>query len=479
MSDAFPPRPSGLGMAHALRFGSDPFGFLRDAREECGDIFSIAMPGDQPRVVTCDPEHIQTIANLPADAYRMADQAIPLNLGDASLLFLDGERHRSQHRLLMPPLHGDHLRSYVPAIEDATADAIARWPRGEPFELLGEMKQITLTAICACVLGVYRGERIDRLRAITTTWMEGPMTPLAFTLAMMLGAGRVRRFLDRQAERSPVGWPNPSPRRRWLPWRRVGDAKSELVAMLAADVAACREGAAADRTDMVAMLALARYEDGSPMSTSEVVDQLLTLLVGGYETTANALCWAVHHLLENPAALRQVREEAASADDPELTQRRPFLDACVKESLRLTPIAPVVNRLLTEPLKLGEYLIPAGTLLWPCAFLTHAHEGVWDEPAAFRPERFLGERRPRAHEWFPFGHGLRRCIGAAFAELEMRIVLTRVLDALDLEHAERSDPHPFLRGITISPRDGLRVVARPREAAMATPQIGRCVSMDQ
>ncbi len=455
---ALPPQPRGLGMAHAMRFASDPFGFLHDARRECGDIFSIAMPGDEPRVVTCDPSHIRTIAALPADAYRMADQAIPLNLGDASLLFLDGERHKSQHRLLMPPLHGDHLASYVPAIEEATAEAIARWPRDEPFELLDEMKFITLTAICACVLGVYRGERIDRLREVITTWMKGPMSPLAFTLAMMVGAGRVRRFLDRQAERSP----HPDHRQRWLPWRRVGDAKGELVAMLAADLTACREQGCGDRTDMVAMLARARYEDGRPMTTKEAVDQLLTLLVGGYETTANALCWAVHHLLKNPDALARVREEAAQGGD-DLTQRRPFLDACVKESLRLTPIAPVVNRLLTEPLQLGDYLIPAGTLLWPCAFLTHAHEGIWDQPETFRPERFLGDRRPRSHEWFPFGYGLRRCIGAAFAELEMRIVLTRVLTRLDVRHDPGGDPHPFLRGITISPRDGMRVLAADRE----------------
>ncbi len=455
------PRPRGLGIVHGLQLARDPLGFLARAREQCGDTFGIQMPGDPLRVVTGDPEHVKTIFGLPSDCYRMSNQAIPLNLGDGSLLFLDGARHQRIHRLLMPPLHGEHLRSYAELISRATDDAIDRFTTERPFSLLPAMKWITLTVICECVLGAHEGERIEFLRDRVGRWMAGPMSTLAFSLGMMLGAGRVRAFFDRQTAHSPVTRGR-RPGRWRLPWQRVGDAKADLISMLREDFEACRRRSDPCRLDVLALLSAARDETGAPMETDDAIDQLLTMLVGGYESAANTLAWTVHHLLDHPDHVLRLREETAALTHQR--ERRPWTDACIAEALRLHPIAPVVNRELTRAVRLGDRDIPEGTILWPSIYLAHTHPGTWSEPYRYDPARML-DRRPRANEWLPFGGGKRRCIGAAFAEMEMRIVLGRLLERVDLRPGADRRSHAILRGVTVSPDDGVRVVAdrvRPR-----------------
>ena len=451
------PRPRGLSAFHGLRLARDPLGFLERARAQCGDTFAIALPGDPLRVVTGNPSHLRTIFALPADAYRMANQAIPLNLGRGSLLFLDGNRHQQQHRLLMPPLHGDHLRSYAETIRRTTDSAIDGWPVAERFDLLSRMKWVTLTIICECVLGIATRERIEEVREWTHGWMKGPMSTLAFSLGMMLGAGRVRAFFDEQTLRSPVRR-GLRPGRLRLPWHKIGDAKAALVGLLREDFLACRRDGPGDRTDVLALLAHTQYETGAPMDVDDAVDQLVTMLVGGYESVANALSWTLHHLMQSPDAWGELRAETTDLAGAEPTQRRPYAEACFREALRLHPIAPVVNRELTRPIRLGRYDIPEGSILWPSIYLAHTNAAVWSDPHRFDPARFL-ERHPRAYEWLPFGGGKRRCIGAAFAEMEMRIILSRVVERVDLRPASRSRPRAVLRGVTVSPHDGVRVVA--------------------
>ena len=466
MSPSLPPTPSISRATLGLRLALDPFGLLEAARDECGDTFTLRMPDGLLRVVTGDPEHIRTIFALPPDAYQMSDQAIPLNLGKSSLLFLDGERHRAQHRLLMPPLHGKHLQLYGSLIERASHQAIARWTKGQPFALLDEMQWITMTVICECVLGVHEGEQIDRLRDVVRYWLKGPMSPLALVLSMVFSPSRVRRFFDKQVETSPITFPNPEHKHRFLPWRRLGDAKAELMSMLTADLEACRRDGCGDRVDMLAMLARTREDSGELMPIEDAVDELVTLLIGGYETTANAMCWVIHHILQSPSALARVRAEQVEMAGSTHEQRRPWLDACIKEALRLKPIAPMVNRSIVEPVQLGEYLIPAGTILWPCIYLTQVNKAIYTDPKRFDPERFLADQKPRANEWLAFGGGQRRCIGAAFAEYEMRIVLSTLLSRVDFEHVSASDVRPVVRGIAISPSDGMRLIAtRIREQA--------------
>ena len=326
------PRPRGLSVFHGLRLARDPLGFLDRARAQCGDTFAIALPGDPLRVVTGNPDHVRTIFALPADAYRMANQAIPLNLGRGSLLFLDGDRHQQQHRLLMPPLHGDHLRSYAETIRRTTDSAIDGWPVAEPFELLARMKWVTLTIICECVLGIATRERIEDVRDWTHRWMKGPMSTLAFSLGMMLGAGRVRAFFDEQTLRSPVRR-GLRPGRLRLPWQEIGDAKAALVGLLREDLLACRRDGPGDRADVLALLAHTHYETGAPMDVGDAVDQLVTMLVGGYESVANALSWTLHYSMHSPDAWARLRAEtadlAAVRADPAATLRRSLLSGGV------------------------------------------------------------------------------------------------------------------------------------------------------
>lgn len=459
-----PPSVELPGIVQAMRLTREPFEFLTSMRRRYGDTFVLNFPGDPPRVVTGDPAYIHAIFAMAPDHYRMEDQAIPLNVGKGSLLYLDGERHRAQHRLLMPPIHGKNLANFAGLIAAVTHATIDGWRAGEVVTLLDHMQDITLKVICKCVLGAHDGEQIARLREIILQWMSGPMSPTVFTLSMIIGPSRVRRFFDRQVETSPVESPNPEGKQRLLPWQRIGDAKAELMSMLRQELVACRRDGRSSRTDVLAMLAETRDERGEPMAIDDAVDEIITLLVGGLETTANALCWTIHHLLADPdahaRALTELHEANAAGE-----LRRPWLDACVKEALRLKPIAPVVNRALVKPLELGPYTIPGDAIMWPSIYLTQVNENIWDQPERYMPERFVGEHRPRANEWLPFGGGQRRCIGAAFAEYEIRIILSILLERVEFERPANADPAPIMRGITTSPRDGLRLrVARLRHA---------------
>ena len=194
------------------------------------------------------------------------------------------------------------------------------------------------------------------------------------------------------------------------------------------------------------------------MPLDDVVDELVTLLVGGHETTANTLAWTLYHLLAHPAALERARDESrAGAAAAARAEGVPFLDAAIKESMRLTPIAPAVSRNLRRPLRLGAYDVPAGTILWPCVYLAHRRPEVWPEPSRFRPERFL-ERTPAPSEFLPFGGGCRACIGMAFASMEMRVVLAELLARVQLRLVPGARVRPEFRGITIAPSNDLRAV---------------------
>lgn len=458
---SLPPGPTGSPFAVGARFAAAPFRFLEGCARDHGDTFTLRLPGDPPRVVCSHPEDVKRIFALPADAFTAADVPIPLNLGDRSLLFLDGDAHVADRKLMVPPLHGEHLAGYVATMRELTAEAVQAWPRGRPFPLHTEMQRITLRVILRCVFGLARGPRIERLERVTTEWLDGTLHPAVFFLGVFAGLSRVRRFLEASARRSRAAYP-PRPRPwRVLPWQRLGDRKAEVVSILEQEIEACR-AAGEGRTDVLAMLLRARYDDGSPMSDAALVDQLLTLLVGGHETTANSLSWVFRHLLRSPDALARCRAELAEVCpsgelDAASVKRLRYLDACVQEAMRLSPIAPAVTRNLVKPLELRTCVAPAGSIVWAAVYLTHARPDVWPEPLAYRPERFL-DARPAASEFLPFGGGRRRCIGMAFASLEMVVLLAEILRRADLRLAPDAKPEPILRGITISPADGLRVV---------------------
>jgi cytochrome P450 len=339
------------------------------------------------------------------------------------VLLLEGEDHLQRRKLMLPPFHGERMRAYETVMETAAARAVAGWPVDRPFRLHASMQAITFEVILAAVFGVEDDARRAALGERLTEVLATTRSP--FALGMTLE------------------------RARMLPrFRRIARMLDESDEIMLAEVADRRaDPDLGSREDILSMLVAARFDDGSAMSDAEIRDQLMTLLLAGHETTATALAWAFDLLFRAPDKLDRLREELAAGDDHE------YVDAVVKETLRVRPVVPFVGRRLREPMRLGGYDLPAGTDVMPAILLTHTRPDVYPDPYAFRPERFL-DGGPETFGWIPFGGGTRRCIGAAFAEFEMRVVLSTILRSATLRPATDRPERVVRRNVTLSPRGG-------------------------
>jgi cytochrome P450 len=348
-------------------------------------------------------------------------------LGDNSVLVLDEKPHIGQRRLLLPPFHGERMQGYREKMADLATREIESWPLGTPHQLRPRMQALTLEIILETVFGVHGGERMGELRGALRDFLDLTTNPALIVPLIVAGPARIRRV-------PVVG-------------RRIERVDSLLYELIAERRAA---GDTADRDDVLSMLVEARHEDGSPMSEAEMRDELLTLLVAGHETTANALSWAVERLVRHPEKLERLRAEVLAGEDA-------YLTATIQETLRLRPVIVIVARRLTEPVEIGGYRLPAGVTVTPSIHLVHRDPRVYPEPDRFRPERFL-EQPPGTYTWIPFGGGVRRCLGAAFAQFEMTVVLEELVRRHEIRPARPADERSFRRAITETPRHGAEVI---------------------
>ena len=456
------PGPSSLSLQQAVAFGRDPNGYLARCHAEYGDTFTLQLPRDPVRVVVCDPDDVKKVFALEPDAFRSDRQSIHFNLGPESVLFADGERHRRKRQVLAPPMHAAKLKSYAQAMLTLTDARIDELVPGRELTGYGLFRSITLDVILQTVFGVApESDRGRELSRQLCDWLEAVLTPGMFALGLALRANTLRRLLEQDTARARAGALG---RRSLRPWRKIAEDKATLLRSLQADLQRRRDEGPGDRTDVLALLVQARYEDGAPMDDEDILDQLVTLLVGGFETTTNTLAWAVFYILRDAAVLAEIRAELqrvfeGGPVDADRCGELPYLDACIRESMRLSPIAIAAPRELTKPMTLGGHAIPAGTVVWPCTYLAQRRAETWEHPERFDPRRFMDARAPKPNVYFPFGGGRRRCLGATFAQFEMRIVLARLLQRCDLELLSR-DPVPQFRGIAIAPADDLRLPLR-------------------
>lgn len=462
---SLPPGPAAPPIVQALRFARDPFGFLAACAARHGDLFTLRLPGQPPTIVTSSPELARQCLALRPTAPRRP-LPLPANVGEQSLIFLDGEPHQRDRQLMLPHLHGERLRRHAAVMQAIAAATVSTWRPGQVIPVRPAMQGITLDIILRCLFAVDDPARGEALRRPLLTWLDGAFTPPVFVAGLLFTAARTRRFLDRAAERSR----GRALRHHLLPWRRWADAKAALLALLRADIANCRASGAPGRDDVLAMLATARYPDGARMPEQQLLDELVTLLVGGHETTANTLSFTLYRVLQRPEVLAELRAELARVcGDGPLDPRRHgelrYLDACIKESMRLTPILPAISRPVAAPLTLRGYDIPAGCELWLAPSLLHMRPDLWPRPQEFRPERFLAGPPP-AGQFYPFGGGHRTCIGVAFATVEMRVVLAELLRRVDGHLSPRTAVRAGVRGSTVAPLGHLElVVERVRPGA--------------
>ncbi len=395
-----------------------------------GDMFTLRILHEGTWVVLSNPEHVKQVFTGDPRVFHAGEGnriLLPV-LGEHSLLLLDEDVHMEQRKLLLPPFHGKRMQSYEQLMREVAVAEIEQWPRGEPHKLRPRMQALTLEIILRTVFGLDEGERLERLRRELRGLLDLLSNPRMFMFPLLLGPDRVSA---------------------WGSFRRL---IGEVDRLVYEQIAERRRGSADDgRDDILSLLLEARHEtDNSPMSDEELRDELLTLLTAGHETTANALAWAVERLTRHPDKLERLTHEVNTGETA-------YLDAVVAETLRLRPVISIVARRLTEPVEIGGWRLPAGVTVTPSIFLVHRRPDVYPDPESFEPERFLGQK-PGTYTWIPFGGGVRRCIGGAFAQFEMSIVLSELVKRTR-PAPTTPDPEPvFRRAITETPRHDAEVV---------------------
>lgn len=409
--------------------------FLEACRRRYGDAVSFSTLFDSRFVMLFEPSLVKQLFQGSGATLHAGEANALLGpvVGERSVLLLDGSEHLRHRRLMLPSFHGRHMQAFGEVMRESADQEIDSWPVGEPFALLGTMQALTLRVILRAVFGYGAGAEEDELSRRIRAMME----PLVRPRGLLLMAALTRFTGDRGTTR------------QFEARRRAVDE------ILLAEIARRRDDPDLEhRDDVFSTLLLARDEDGERLSDGEVRDELLTLLLAGHETTATGLAWTFDLLLHSPAVLRRVLGPFHSD-----TERVAYLDAVVKEALRIRPVIPGVGRVVRgEPFRLGAYTIPEGVEINPSIRMIHRRRDLYPEPKSFRPERFLGSDPPDTYTWVPFGGGTRRCIGASFALMEMRIVLERVLARAPLRAADPELDEVQFRAITLAPRNGVRVV---------------------
>jgi hypothetical protein len=401
---------------------------------------TVNIPFQPPLVMISDPDEVKEIFKLAPDVAHPGQGARILEpiLGRYSLILLDEDLHLEHRRLLLPAFHGDRMKLLVDLMRELTDAELDTWPTDTPVALHEHLQALTLEVILRAVFGMEQGQRLDDLREAVAGILALADRPLSIILPV------ADRYLG------------------WVPtmreFKRLRARSRTLIFDEIRERRAAFESSSADHEarDVLAMMLAARHEDESPMSDQEIHDELMTALVAGHETTASQLAWTFMHLARDRRAAARLSDEIeAGAGDA-------YLTATINESLRLRPVLPQVEpRYLLRAATVGGFDYPAGVALIPAPYMLHHDPEVYPEPFAFRPERFL-ENSPGTYTWIPFGGGRRRCLGAAFAIQEMKIVVSEVLRRFELEPEQPAGERTVRRSITTSPREGATVILRDR-----------------
>ncbi|MBF2072843.1 MAG: cytochrome P450 [Synechococcales cyanobacterium C42_A2020_086] len=426
-----------------LRFLFQPLETLEARHRAYGDDYRVSQPDRTPALVYfSSPEALEAIFTAKPDQFSAGggNQILRELLGDHGIVLLEGAAHQRQRQLLMPPFHGDRMRSYGQVIQSITAQATRSWTVGTAFAVRPVMQAISLQVILQAVFGLENGPRYEPLRQTLSQMLDGFGSPFG-TMFLFY------RFLQQD-------WG------AWSPWGRFLRLRQQIDALLYAEIANRRVHPDAARTDILALLMAARDSEGQPMGDEELRDELVTLLFAGHETTASALAWALYWIVLLPDVRSKLLAELEALDaqaDPVTISRLPYLQAVCQETLRLYPIAiSAFPRVVKQPMSIAGYALEPGTVIMPSIYLAHHRAAVYPEPKQFRPERFL-ERQYSPYEYLPFGGGDRRCIGSAFALFEMKLVLAQLLSQFELTLLNQQPIRPTRRGLTVAPSDRLRM----------------------
>jgi cytochrome P450 len=428
--------PKTPALLQTIQWLVDPERFLDHCQQQYGELFTTRFIFAKQGATISDPKAVQLMMTTLADRFDsgvVSQMVMPL-LGPASILLLDGEPHRRQRRLLLPPFHGERMRAYGNLIVEITEKAIDRWQVGDTVAILPAMQEISLESILKAVFGVTDETQFQTLKQRIIDLLNFLSSPLS-------GGVLFIPFLQHD-------WG------RWSPWKRFLNYRQKVDEILYAEIDRRRCHPNPNQTDVLSLMMEACDEEGQTMSDQELRDELMTLLFAGHETTASSLTWAIYSIHRFPDIEAKLRAELAQLPQvaaPLEIAQLPYLSAVCQETLRLYPVTIYTfARVAREPFDLMGYHIEAGTLLVPCIYLTHQRSDLYPEPKRFRPERFL-ERHFSPYEYYPFGGGNRRCVGMAFAQYEMRLVLATLLRRMQLKLENQRPMKQVSRGLTFGP----------------------------
>lgn len=426
-----PPGPRRPPMAQGMEWLLRPVPFMERNRERFGNVFLARLGPDQGVVFLSDPDLAEAVFTSDSDLMRTGDinGVFKRIVGPDSILLLDGAEHMRRRRLLLPAFHGENLRRLEGAMIDAAEAEVATWPTGEPFAALPRIHRISGEIVMKAIFGAREDQRLEELATVLPRFLDLARTPAVFMPWLRRNLGGTS------------------------PWARLMQSIEEMDEILLDQIGARRHTADLDsRPDVLSKLVQARDDEGEGLTDRQVRDELVTLLVAGHETTSGALSFAIEQIVHNRAVLDRLEASVRGADDS-------YMDAVVKESLRRRPVLPIVGRKLADRARLGEYVLPAGTVVMPCVYLMHHEPSIYAHPDEFDPQRFMDDEGG-TYTWIPFGGGIRRCVGAAFATLEMKVVLRAIFGRLSLR-ANGPAEDPVRRSVSLAPRRGAEIVVEP------------------
>jgi cytochrome P450 len=442
--------PPGLPLptaAQTLLWARRPIELLEWCQKRYGDMFTMRLPLGTI-VLVSKPEWIRKIFTGDSEELRAGEVNAVIGpvVGANSVLTLDGAQHLRHRKMMLPPFHGERMRVYASTMQQITARAVDGWREHESFRLHTHAQSITLDVILRTVFGIDEVDQLEELRDELKRLLDLGGSPVS-TLLFIQGLQKDLGFL--------------TPYHRFVTHlRRSNDLIYRQIARRRAQALA----GGPKRNDVLALMLEARDDQGRPLRDVELRDELVTLLLAGHETTASALCWAFERVLATPRVQARLCEELRAVIgtgplSPEHLPRLEYLEATIIEALRLRPILPMVGRKLRAPFALGSFELPAGVVVAPSIYLTHRRPDIYPEPDEFRPERFIGVR-PDPYAWLPFGGGIRRCLGMAFALYEMKVVMATILSRVELELAQPAPARVVRRSITFTPQHGTLVRVR-------------------
>jgi cytochrome P450 family 135 len=443
MAPQLPPGPTDPRPLNTFKWARRPDQLMVNCRERYGDPWTIRLMGGTDFVFVSDPKLLEGVFNADPEvlqagkAHRRIGTAL---LGEGSLLLLDEPEHTQQRNLLAPGFHGERVQRHREAMAHIAEEEIARWPLREPFKVVKPMQAITLRVIMSAIFGAKGGAEEETLRGRIDdlmTWAASPWRMLNLHLAHRRGKGFPKSFVQ------------------------VRDALD--AALYDTIDRARRDPQLEEREDVLAMALQVRHEDGSEPTNREVRDQLITLLIQGHSSTANALAWALERITRHPEVFERMRDEAQNGGDE-------YIDAVMKETLRSRPPLPLAAREVSQPYQLGQYELPVGALIACSIYLLHRRADLYPEPEKFRPERFLGKPAP-PYTWIPFGGGMRQCIGGSFAIAEIKTVLRTLAVQTRLAPADPKEEQIRRAGVGFAPSRGGRIILQERMPASGTASV--------